>query len=163
MQGGAYKKAGLLLISIVSIVLYFLIPLYTDWLKVRIFNPGASFLWQVQHLDVEGRRINRYGDSYVNFKRVEKIIRDAAIPNPVILLPPNQFLKDNHSLLTSVEPAEFYYFTGIRAVIASSPDLREANLSLTLRDSTKFAVTRILNASEFIRFLNLYKPYMNNQ
>jgi hypothetical protein len=158
------KKVYLLIAALLAIVIYFATPYYHGWLMVRIFNPHLSIAYQAQHLDVETRKELRFGAIYVNYRKLVGIIENAHVRDPLILLPPNDYLHSvNVGDFESVEPAEFYYLTGMRSVYPNSPGVEAANLSLTFNGKdNKLVVKRIRNMDDLNRLLTLYKPYLSN-
>src|SRR6185437_16277281 len=84
---------------------------------------------QVSHLSVEERMQYRFGASYGVYQAIVKMVKSANDPNPIILIPTNSYVRAMKvgGDFNMVEPAVFYYFTGLKGVIATSPDVDRAN------------------------------------
>ncbi len=154
-----YKKLVLLGISVVSILLYFAIPFYNDWLKVRILNPHLSIFFQAQNMDINTRKEMRYGNPYLIAMQASKILEKANVQDPVILLPPSGFLKTRNIYDFDIDPPVFYYFTGIRSVFATSPGVEEATSALIPNNLNKIVLKKIYNRQELDKLITIYKPF----
>jgi len=125
------KSIYLFIASLLIIGLFFAIPLYNNWLRRSVLFSSISVEEQLQHLDPEDRRAARYGNSYLVFMQAVSAFHRLGISNPVILLPPEGFLTSHGCFnVESVEPALFYYFTGYKAVLATSAHVSEARWAL---------------------------------
>lgn len=108
-------KINLTLISILVIVLYFNIPFYNNWLNTNLLSPSFDIFALSKQTEVEQRKINRYGYSYAIYSEMGRIFKEAKMDSPVLLLPPDAFLKEQGVRdFATVEPAIYYYFTGMR-------------------------------------------------
>lgn len=154
-----YKKLILLCISVVSILIYFAIPFYNDWLKVRILNTHLSIFFQAQNMDINIRREMRYGNPYLIAMQASKILEKANVQDPVILLPPSGFLKTQNIFDFDIDPPVFYYFTGIRSVYATSPGVEMATSALVPNNMHKIVLKKIYNKQDLDKIISIYKPY----
>lgn len=153
-------KINLTLIAVLSIVLFFSIPFYNNWLNTNLLNPSLSFWTLYKQMDIEQRKISRFGYSYVIYKEVAGVFESAKIKNPVLLLPPDAFLKERRvTNLAVVEPAIFYYFTGHKAVWYNSPGVAAANCALVPDNNGKVVLKRITTPEDLNNIITAYKKY----
>ena len=140
-------------------MLFFTIPFYNKWLNRNILGGNISFISQFNHLDLEERKESRYQYNYVASKFLVSLLVKDHVSNAVILLPPVAYLKENDIKdIISIEPAVFYYYTGVPAVWASSPNAETANWTLTIMDN-KLKFRRIENRDDLNKLLAMYKQY----
>ena len=122
-----YKQINLFLLPVLVIVLFFCIPFYNNWLYAKVLN--NNFILEVSNRSEEARNIRRFGYSYTVFEDVAKALEDCR--DVTLLLPPDEYVTMNNVTdLVIPEPAVFYYFTGLRAVTANSPNAGMANWAL---------------------------------
>jgi hypothetical protein len=154
------KKVLLLVAAVVSIVLYFSTPYYNSWIFLRVLNPHLSVWQQMGRLDTNERRLLRYGRPYDNCMIINAIIHRAHAANQVVLLPPRAYLTTLGIPDFDVDPAVFYYFTGLRSVEANSAGVDSASLCLVPDNTHNITVKKIHNRKELDDLLNRYKPYL---
>lgn len=153
-------KINLTLIAVLIIVLFFNIPFYNNWLNTNILNPALSIPSLSKTMDTEQRRISRFGYSYMIFKEVSDVIKKSPLKDPLLLLPPDQYLKDNKvTNISIIEPAIFYYFTGTKAVWYNSPNVAKANCALIPDGNGKVILSTINNQEELDALIAKYKKY----
>ncbi len=156
MRFKIYLTAG----SILVIVLFFSIPFHHHWLYSNLLDPQRSIGKQFKHLDNEGRRVEKYGHSYIVYKDLVKTYLDDKIENPVVLLPPDGYLKkEKITDFAVVEPCIFYYFTGRKAVWYDSPDVEQANYALVPGEDHKVTLRLLTGKDDLHRLLAIYRTY----
>ncbi len=155
-----FKKTGFFLAEIAIIVLLYQVPVYNAWFHERILTPRFSFDQQLKHLGLEERKEARYGHSYIVYK---DIVRDlTGIKNTVILLPPNEYLREmGIAGLEMVEPALFYYYTGVNSVTAYSPNAGAAGWALITKGYGNIWLKKINTKPQLDSLLEIYKKYKN--
>lgn len=138
----------------------FSVPVYNNWFFDKILNENFSMTDQMQHMGMEDRMLLRYGMPYDVYKMVTKTIRESKDPNPIILIPTNSYLTaiNANPDFQVAEPAVFYYFTGIKGVMATSPDANKANWVL-VPEGDQIIARAIKSKDELNAFLELYKKY----
>ena len=112
---------------------------------------------QLEHMDPEERRESRYGYSYLVFKDMARKLKQEG--NATILLPPDSYMTANKVDMRMVEPALFYYFTGLNAVNVNSPKVWMANWVLVSEEKGRIALLRLKtrkDADSVITFLKRY-------
>jgi hypothetical protein len=155
-----YKKINLTLLSILSIVLIYSVPFYNNWFHEKIFTENNDMMDQMDHLSYEERMLFRFGASYNVYKAVVKMVTSSSGPPPIILIPTNNYvraMKVGGDFLMA-EPAVFYYFTGIKGVLATSPDADKANWVL-LVEGQQMAIRTIKDKNDFNALVATYKKY----
>jgi len=153
-------KINLTLISILAIVLYFNIPFYNNWLNTNLLNPSFDIFALSKQMEVEQRKINRFGYSYAVYREMAGIFKNAKISDPVLLLPPDAFLKENKVKdFAIVEPAIYYYFTGMKGVWYNSPDIGKANSMIVPDGHGKVMLKKIASPEELKAIVTELKKY----
>ncbi|GAA4469768.1 hypothetical protein GCM10023093_29780 [Nemorincola caseinilytica] len=153
-------KINLTLIAVLAIVLFFNIPFYKNWLDTNIFNQSISYFTVKDQLSVEQRKAARYGSSYVIYNEFVSMYPKLKLDSPLLLLPPEKFLKERGvNGLNVVEPTVYYYLTGKKAVWYDSPDVEKANCALLPDNNGKVMIQRIPNQEELHKLLDIYKKY----
>ncbi len=148
------------LVAILAIVLFFSIPFYNNWLNSNLLNPSLSFTTLYKQLDEEQRKVSRFGYSYMVYKEMAGIFKQAKIDNPIVLLPPDAYIKENNVKdLNVVEPAIFYYFTGQKSVWYNSPGVEKANCALVPDNNNKVMLKKISTPDDLNKLLTVYKKY----
>lgn len=154
------KKINLLLLSVLLIVIVYSVPFYNNWFYEKIINDNNSITEQIPRLSVEERMQYRFGASYGVYQAITKMVKSANDTNAIILIPTNSYVRAMKvgGDFNMVEPAVFYYFTGIKGVVATSPDVDRANWVL-LVEGQQMAIRTIKNKEDFNQLLATYKKY----
>ncbi len=153
-------KVNLTLVAILIIVLFFNIPFYNNWMNTNILGDPFSISAHMEQMDLEQRKINRFGYSYLIYKELTNSYEKAGIKNGLVLLPPEKFLKERGvNNITVAEPMVFYYLTGKKAVWYDSPDVAKANCVLLPDNGGRIVLRKINNADELKSLLDIFKQY----
>ena len=111
-------------------------------------------------MDIEARKKMRYGSTYTVVNWAVSQLKQLQIADPVILLPPDSYVKANGVMTVNIpEPATFYYYTGCRAVCANSPDARDATWALVPVKPT-MRLREIRDKEDIDHLIYLYKNYL---
>ncbi len=154
-----FYKFNLLLTSVLLIVIYFKVPFYEDWLKNKAASPNNNMFEQMQNMDINYRKQYRFGSSYMVYKDMERML--SKHKDVVVLLPTTDYMRSvNITYVDMPEPAIFYYFTGIRSVIANSPDVQLANWTLLASKKGGMRVLDIKSKPQLDSLISLYKPFI---
>jgi len=114
---------------------------------------------QMEKLDVDYRNHYRFGATYSFDKDIQRTLEGKK--NVILLLPNNAYMKSiNVTTLDMQEPAVFYYFTGINAVWASSPNVEQANWAV-FAGKTGVRVLEIKSQGQRDSIISLYKKFAN--
>ncbi len=153
-------KINLTLIALLAIFLFFNIPFYNNWLNTNIFNQQISYFTVKDQLSIEQRRVARYGYSYVIYKELNNVFKKFKIDSPVLLLPPERYMKENRVAgFNVVEPMVYYYLTGNIAVWYDSPGVEKANCVLMPDRNGKVALQKIDTKQQLDTLLSIFKKY----
>lgn len=152
-----YKSLILFVIALCLIGALYSMPAYHEWLEKKIFTT-CDIPGQLERMDLEDRRISRYGYSYVVFKDVASKL--GALGNVTVLLPPDKYLLEHKvTEVKMVEPAVFYYFTGLNSVYVRSPNVLTANWAIVSSAPGQVALTKIHNRKQLDSLITIFKPY----
>ena len=123
-----YRKFILLALSILMVVGFFLLPQNSEWISDRILPYWSDLRKQKKHLEIEERKIDRYGSSYTYSKMIDDFFEKKGVDeNVLVLVPPTSYFTARGIKYHVPEPAVFYYFTGLKTVWVNSPEAIKAN------------------------------------
>lgn len=153
-------KINLFLAAVLVVVIFFTLPANNEWVFGKVLGTGNNWEFQFSHMDPETRRMSRFGFTYMVYQNAIHRITD--LDHAVVLLPPSDYLtKVRHMVkFGSVEPALFYYYTGVIGVWANSPDVGKANWEIDARNDTCVLIKKITNREEFDSLIKVYKKYI---
>jgi len=153
------KKNYLFIAAVLIVALFFAIPMYNAWLFGFIMQPSVRYADQFRYLDPNDRKMMKYGSSYGMYLQSVSVFQRSNIQDPLILLPPVGYLKDMGCVNIEVcEPAEFYYYTGYKAVLFTSPGVEQATWAMV--PYKKDVMLRKIHSKEDLdNLLNTYKNY----
>jgi hypothetical protein len=153
------KKIILTAASCFLLLLFLKSEMYGNWFDQKVWIPKEAIDEQMEHLAMKDRLEMRIGKQYYMMEQIMAVLDKAHEKNPVILLPPNEYLrKQNITDLIIPEPSQFYYYTGLHAVWTSSPDVRKANWALIIQNGN-MRFEKIENQQMLDQLLNSYKGY----
>lgn len=154
----ALKKVVLSSAALLTLLLFFAIPHYNAWLTEKILDNEVSISEQSKHMDVEERRVIRYGEPYKLYREMAATLADRK--DAVVLLPPNKYIYHmmGNTEQSVVPPEIFYYFTGVRALIPTSPDVWRADWAMIVTKQ-KIRLLELRNKKRIDSLLKIYQPY----
>lgn len=156
-------KINLTLVAILIIVCYFNIPFYNNWLNTNLLNPAFDVFALSKQMDPEQRKVNRFGYTYMVYREMAQVLRKSNMKDPVLLLPPDGYLRDNQVRdINACEPAIFYYFTGLHSVWYTSPNVAKANCVVIPDGHGKVMLKKIENKSELDSLLAIFRKYKSD-
>jgi len=129
------KKSWLLAsASLLLIILFFLMPRNGRWMRERVLDYWSEFPAQVQNLDTEHRLRTRFKTHYTYAKSITDGLARETDPRSVLLLmPPTAYFRQKGIDFAVPEPAEFYYFTGLKTIWAHHQGAAAANWYVTVK------------------------------
>lgn len=155
-----HLKVNLTLLSVLIIFAFFKMPFYNNWMNTNLLNPAFDIVTLSKQTDLEQRKVNRYGASYLLCKQMTDFTRQQKMKDPLILLPPEAFIKEKRIRDVNIpEPMVFYYMTGQKAVWYDSPEVMKANLALVVDPQGKLSLIKINNQQELNNLLAVYRKY----
>jgi hypothetical protein len=153
------KKLVLTAISVLSLILFFLIPRNHEWFDDRIVSYWNDFTIQRRHLDLEYRKAKRFGSSYILSRQIADCLPKNENPkNAVVLVPPSTYFKDRNVDYHVPEPAVFYYYTGLKTPWIYSNTVVKANW-IVGAENGKLKITEVKDEKMLKDSLAVYKRY----
>lgn len=152
------KSLILFVVSVIFILFFSQLPANNDWINQRLSPYMDEFWVQKDHLNPEERKIYKYNGPYVLLTQIAQALVKAKAQKPVILLPPNAYVKTQHVNLRVPEPVVVYYYTGLHAVWTDSPDVNSANWALLVQNG-KVRLAQLTNPQQLQQILAAYKNY----
>ena len=123
-----YRKFILLALSVLMVAGFFLLPQNSEWLGDRILPYWSDLQKQKNHLGLEERKVDRYGNSYTYSKFIDNFFEKKDLKkNALVLVPPTSYFAAHGLKYHVPEPAVFYYFTGLKTLWVNSPEATKAN------------------------------------
>ena len=156
-----FKSFNLFLIGIFICILFYRLPWYNSWINAKILCENCTIYNQSQYMGTEDRMSSRFFITYNALVAISNKIKSSGFKNPVILLPPTAYVQvmKAEDGIAIPEPAVFYYFTGLRAVCVTSPDVEQANLALLVRDHQLW-IDLIKDKQNCDSFVKVFKHYL---
>ena len=157
------KTIRLALLSTVIIFFIFSTPFNNNWLHEKIFNENFSIFDQAEHQSIEERMEFRFGNNYNAYQAIISTLKantNNNLKDVLLLLPPAAYTREVkvEGNFEAPEPAVFYYFTGIKSVIAKSPNVDSANWAFVVENHKMWL--RKINSKQYIRDLvSIYDKY----
>ena len=127
----------------------------------QVADDGTDITGQFHMTDLETRRKRRYGSTYLVCDYMKKTLDTTHVKNgePLILLPPNDYLRKIGNSFTLAEPAEIYYHCGLKTVWTNNPNVDKVNWAFVVDGKDKVAFVPITSKEQLQQILNLYKDY----
>jgi len=157
----ANKKIQLTLLSIALIFVIFSVPFNNHWLHDKILNDNVSIFDQAQNTDVQFRLEYRFGSAFNAYNAITKTLESSpGFKNVLLLIPPQQYLRETkiEGGFDGCEPVVFYYFTGIKSVIAKSPNVSQANWAFVAEGHSMW-LKKLDDKRYFDNLIEKYKKY----
>ncbi len=156
-----FTKFNLFLTAVLVIIMYFMVPFYNEWLFGKIINTNNSIIDQAQNLGVQFRRQYRFGGTYITLMDMKRFLEKHNAKGVKLLLPNNDYLRAiNVPEFDMPEPAVFYYFTGINAVWANSPDVESANWVILITKKTDIRIMQVKSKPQLDSLITIYKKFI---
>lgn len=152
------KSLILFIVSVIFIIFFAQATANRLWITQRIWPYMFEFWVQKDHLSLEDRREYKYRGPYVLLTQIAKVLDTSKAHNPVLLLPPNSFIKAQHVDLRVPEPVVVYYYTGCHAVWTDSPNVDSANWALLVQNG-KVRLAQLTKPEQLQQILAIYKNY----
>jgi hypothetical protein len=156
----AFKGFILLVVSLITLLIFFGFDNNKRWLNERIIPYWEDFKEQKLNLDIEERKMARYQSDYLFAKDITGFFEKRGIANKVlVLVPPSDFFAANGINVHVPEPAVFYYYTGLKTIWPNSPEAAQANWYVTTSEGRLIfdSVTDKKAFQETIAAFNKYK------
>lgn len=153
------KNVLLSFLSVLALFLFFLLPRNKEWFNERIIGNWNSFRNQRHSLDIEQRKIKRWGSSYTLSKQIANYIATKHdLGNALVLLPPSSYFKERKVDYNVPEPAVFYYYTGLKTTWVNSDSALKANW-MVVADSGNLKLIPVIDKKTLLDNLLIFKKY----
>ncbi len=153
------KQFILIIASVIILCLMLQIPIYKNWYRSKIHNYYREFHVQKNDLSIDARYRYRFGKNYDSNQNLKNYFLENRIENPVILLPPKEYLKKSTNSYDWGETLSFYYFTGVKPVDLKSDDINLATHAVTAK-ANGMQIIPIGSDEMLQRIIDEYKSYM---
>ena len=156
-----FRRVILLVVSLAAIGGLYKTEFITNWLGRFIFPEDNPMTDQFDRTDIEERRARRFGNTYMLCQYMTKTLDTSKLKTnePIILLPPNAYLKSVGSAFNLPEPAEIYYHCGLKTVWTTSPDVEKANWAVVAMGKGNIAFVPLTSKDQLQELLNTYKNF----
>jgi hypothetical protein len=151
----------LAILSLVIIVLFFSVDLYKSWFKDRVYSPLETISEQLTYMEPHERMMARLHNSYfISYNIADYLRKNKKDSGALILLPPNDYIKENKVDFPVPEPAVFYLYTGLKSVTANNKGVEKANFALIVQPGANLNIIE-LNDQNRPQVLALFRKYKN--
>ncbi len=151
------KSILLTIVSLCALAFIYNVHIYNKWLNAKIFTV-SDIPEQCEHLELEHRRSMRYGYSYIIYMDIANKMRGTK--DVTILLPQQKYMTANNVMnLTVVEPATFYYYTGLNSVNIKSPKVASATFALVAPNKGQVSLLKIKDKAQLDSQIAIFSKY----
>lgn len=155
------KSLVLTVASLVIIVLFFSMELYKNWFRDRVYGPIESISEQLTYMEPHERMMARLHNSYlISYNIGEYLRKNRKDSNALLLLPPNEYLKENKIDFPVPEPAVFYLYTGLKSVASNNKGAEQTNFAIIVQPGANLHIME-LNDQNRPQVLALFRKYKN--
>jgi hypothetical protein len=157
-----YKKLILLAVCGLGILAFCKTGLFSYWYDNYLGNPSMDVSVQMARTKVEERKEYRYGNLYNLCKFITGTLDTSKSKKgePIILFPPNAYFRANGvDLFTMPDPSQFYYFTHMKSVWTTSPDVNKANWIVLPKGKNSLCFIPIQSDGQRRAMLDSFKRY----
>ncbi len=152
-----YKKIVLALLSCFIVLIFFNVEIYKTWVNDRILVFYKSEIYdQTDIMELEERRRNRWSNTYTDALNIKKYLDTSGIKDPLLIMPPPEYVKKNFPKALIPEPIVFYYFAGVKTTWPESKFAEKANVAMFLSAET-MAIKKIENKEQLEEVRKFYK------
>lgn len=148
--------------SIIGMLILFNTDFYQHWFTIYLFPAETPITEQFQKTSLDQRKERRYGNTYNLVTFIKKTLDTSKFnkSEPIILLPPNNYLASKHlDMFHLPEPAEFYYHSGIKSVWTTSPDVEKANWVILPQGTASLVFVPITSPAQLHEILDSFKKF----
>ena len=115
-SGGINSLMNNFLLFVIAIfLLLIVISIHSDFFNTRIMAYWDAFQEQKSEMDLESRKTERFGNSYLISKQIAEFIKSKH-DSDVVLMPSTAYFNANGIDYHVPEPAVFYYLTSVKTI-----------------------------------------------
>lgn len=157
-----FKKIILFVASCLIILIFFHTEFYGNWFETKIYRAWESeaeletFDYQRTHMDPEQRKIDKLSSTYTFSKQVAEYLKKNNAKNPLVLLPPQEYMKERQINMLIPEPIVFYYHCGVKGAWYTSANVNQANWAIIAK-AGDLSIIPVTNQRERDAIIASYK------
>lgn len=155
------RRAAFAGISVIIVALFFNVEFYKQWLDQRVVGPLKNISNDLAYMETNERLTMRLGSSYVGSVSIADWVRkNGKEKDPLVLMPPNDYVKEHKLDFPVPEPAIFYYYTGMKSIGANNKGVEKANYAVVFTNGNNLQIIP-LDAATRAEVITLFKKYKN--
>lgn len=145
--------------SLLLLLWFLLLPKNHTWFNQRIIGYWNDFVIQKDSLDIEYRKVKRWGSDYTFSKQIAEFLpTDYHKNTALVLMPPSAYFRKKNVNYHVPEPAIFYYYTGLKTTWINSSSALEANW-LVAADNGSLKLVPVKDRKVLLDSINAFKKY----
>lgn len=149
---------NILLLFLACICVALVIRFNKNWFD-RVVAYWDDYQEQKNEPDLEQRKMQRYGNSYIISKMItDNLVKLGAKDSAVVLIPPTSYFEASQISYRVPEPAVFYYYTSLKTVWPDTKDTTAINWVVDVVNRN-LAFIKIENAHQRSEYLQKFKQY----
>jgi len=163
-----FKKIILFVASCLIILIFFHTEFYGNWFETKIYRAWDSeieretFDYQRTHLNPEQRKIDKLQETYTFSEQVAAYLKQMKAKNPLVLLPPQEYINEKGGNMIIPEPIVFYYHCGVKGAWYTSANVNQTNWAIIVQPPNgitpqQLAIIPIQNQPERDAIIAVYK------
>ena len=159
VSGSVKRQLIILVCGTAVVVLFFLLPENTTWVREKVIGYWNDFVVQRKHLAVEERKAKRFTTEYTYSKEIANLVAAKGIKKDVLVLIPSAAYFKKYGLDYPVpEPITFYYFTNLKTVRTADSTAINANLYVTVHEK-KIGIDSVISVTQLKDSITAFKKY----
>jgi len=156
--GGLNSLMNSFFLFIISLfLLLIIISINSDFFNGRVVAYWDAFQEQKSELDLESRKIERFGSSYAVSKQIADFIKTKH-RSDVVLMPSTAYFNANGIDYHVPEPAVFYYFTSVKTIWQNCKSGCNANW-FVYANNGRLGIDTIQNKAVLDSVLKVFNKY----
>jgi hypothetical protein len=156
-RGDVKRQLLIMAAGIVVVILFFILPANTTWIKEKLVGYWNDFVVQRKNLSLEERKTKRFGTTYSYSKQIAGLLAAKTKNKQVLLLMPSVAYFKKMGLDYPVpDPITFYYFTDVKTVQVQDSNAIDANWFVTVSDK-KISVDSVVSMVQLKDSISAFK------
>ena len=154
-------QAILTVLSIILIYIFFQFPEIKKWNKNNIQIYWNELIVQKDNLDIETRKIQRWGKAYIIAKQIADLMVEHSIDSETLMIPSKSYFKEYGLDFHVPEPSVFYYYTNKKTCWTNNRDTSTIKYFLHCvgEEGGQIAISAIPNEESRKKVLDYFRPY----
>lgn len=157
-----FKKIILFVAACLILLIFFNTTFYGNWFQTKIYRAWESeaeqetFDYQWDHMDTTQRKIDKLSSTYTFSQQVAEFLKKKGAKNPLVLLPPQEYMKERQIDMLIPEPIVFYYHCGVKGAWYTSANVNQADWAIIGKNG-ELTIIPIQNQPERDAIIASYK------